>query len=91
MTELKLFRKKPPIVQAVQWTGQDDDVIDGFLFDHYLEPIAVYAHEGVLYFELPKGRETKTYIVSLNGYVVFDGRKVKAFTEEQFKEKYEAL
>ena len=91
MTELKEYRKKPPIVQAVQWTGQGDDVIDGFLFDHYLEPCSCYSHEGVLYFELPKNKGTKSYSVWLNGYIVFDGKKVKVYSREEFSEKYEAL
>lgn len=91
MSDLKEYRKKPPIVQAVQWTGQGDDEIHGFLFDHYLEPRAVYLFEDVLYFDLPKGRGVKTYTVYLDGYIVFEGKKVKVYTEEQFKAKYEAL
>lgn len=90
MAEVKEFRRKPPVVKAIQWTGQPEQEINEAINDWVDIYLDVQISDGdKKLFILGKGGYS--FSVRMFDYIVIKGKKVKGYTEREFEAKYEAL
>lgn len=87
MTKVLTYKRKPPVVRAIQWLGQEDYEIMGVIMDHGFDARNVSgAPDEWLFIDLKNGA---TLSCPLRGYLVFGEKKMKTYSEEAFREKYE--
>ena len=80
------FEKKNPIVEAIQWTGENKKEVDVFVLTGDCHT-SMYL--GAMFVHQPPSEKANTFTVQLNDWIVRDeDHDITVWTPEQFRRHY---